>query len=56
MLEDTKSLDAAQMISLYSHDECCKEIMLKLIYLAKGIINLTVYLSLKIASMESNGV
>ena len=36
------------MISPYSHDECCKEIMLKL----KCIIDLTVYPSLKIASME----
>ena len=41
-----------KMISPYSIDERCKEIMLKLIYLTKCIIDLTVYQSLIIASME----
>ena len=41
------------MISPYFYDECCKENMLKLIYLTKCIIDLTVYPSLQIASMES---
>ena len=41
------------MISPYSYDECRKEIMFKLIYLTKCIIDLTVYPSLKTAkSME----
>ena len=42
------------MISPYSYDEWCKEIMLKLIYLTKCIIDLIVYPALKRAtSMDS---
>ena len=40
------------MISPLYYDECCKEFVLKLIYLTKCITDLTVHPSLKMVSME----
>ena len=52
----TSELNNKQIISFYSYDDCCKEAILKFIYLTKCIIDLTVYPSPKIASLENHAV